>query len=106
MKFLSTRTVVAIRVSPRPQHRAALASLARTLDGIYAGAPDPLGLAPALADLDLADFNALLYRCHAEEQEAAGGGVYDVPGHGPLVYAGLQVRAHIGRISDPFSYKC
>ncbi|XP_028161356.1 glycogen debranching enzyme isoform X1 [Ostrinia furnacalis] len=88
-------TVVAIRVSPRPAHRAALATLARTLDAVEAGAPDPLALAPALADLDLADLNAALYRCDAEEREAGGGGVYDVPGHGPLVYAGLQGAASL-----------
>ncbi|KAM3961901.1 glycogen debranching enzyme [Aphomia sociella] len=85
-RALRPGTVVALRVSPRPPQRAALALLTRQLD-----APrDPFELEPALADLDLADFNALLYRCDAEEREAGGGGAYDVPGHGPLPYAGLQ----------------
>ncbi|XP_075970101.1 glycogen debranching enzyme isoform X2 [Anticarsia gemmatalis] len=90
-RALAPGTVVAIRVSPGAAQAAALATLTRQLDALHA-APhaDPLGLAPALADLELADFNALLYRCDAEEREAGGGGVYDVPGHGPLVYAGLQ----------------
>lgn len=84
-------SVLALRVSPRGAHAAALAELERALAPARAGRSDPLALGPALADLDLADFNALLYRCDAEEREAGGGGVYDVPGHGPLVYAGLQV---------------
>ncbi|XP_037299279.1 glycogen debranching enzyme-like isoform X2 [Manduca sexta] len=88
---LAPGTVVALRVSPRPAHAAALTSLQRAVDALRAPpAADPLGLAPALADLDLADFNTLLYRCDAEEREAGGGGVYDVPGWGPLPYAGLQ----------------
>lgn len=89
-------SVVAVRVAPRAAHRAALAALQRCVDALHA-APraDPLGLAPALRDLDLADFNALLYRCDAEEREAGGGGVYDVPGSGALVYAGLQGAASL-----------
>ncbi|XP_059049795.1 glycogen debranching enzyme [Achroia grisella] len=51
--------------------------------------PAPAALAP-LAALDLPDLHALLYRCDAEERDAGGGGVYHVPGHGPLPYAGLQ----------------
>ncbi|KAJ8732396.1 hypothetical protein PYW07_014995 [Mythimna separata] len=88
-------SVVAVRVAPRAEHRAALATLQRTVDALHARAPDALGLAPALAELDLADFNALLYRCDAEEREAGGGGVYDVPGSGALVYAGLQGAASL-----------
>lgn len=81
-RALAPGTVVAVRVSPRAPHAAALAALAPPRH-----APD---LAPALADLHLADFNTLLYCCDAEERERGAGGVYDVPGHGPLVYAGLQ----------------
>ncbi|XP_045534389.1 glycogen debranching enzyme [Papilio machaon] len=78
-RALAPGTVVAVRVSPRAPHAAALAALRR--------APD---LTPALTDLTLADFNTLLYCCDAEERDRGAGGVYDVPGHGPLVYAGLQ----------------
>lgn len=50
------------------------------------------GAKEAFGDLDLIDLNFLLYRCEAEERDASGGkdGVYDLPGHGKLVYAGLQ----------------
>lgn len=78
--------VVALRVAPRPPQARALQQLQERLHALAA----PASLAPALRDLDLADFNALLFRCDAEEREAGGGGIYDVPGHGPLVYAGLQ----------------
>lgn len=84
-------SVVALRVGPREPQRAALLALQLRVDALHrAPAADPLGLRPALADLDLADFNALLFRCDAEEREAGGGGAYDVPGWGPLPYAGLQ----------------
>ena len=45
-----------------------------------------------LDGLDLVDLNTVLYRCEAEERDATEGhdGVYDVPNHGRLVYAGLQ----------------
>lgn len=46
----------------------------------------------AFADLSLVDLNFVLYRCEAEERDSSSGrnGVYDIPNHGPLVYAGLQ----------------
>lgn len=46
----------------------------------------------AFAHVSLIDLNFVLYRCEAEELDASDGkdGVYDIPGHGKLVYAGLQ----------------
>lgn len=46
----------------------------------------------AFAGVDLVDLNAILYRCEAEELDSSDGkdGVYEIPGHGKLVYAGLQ----------------
>jgi glycogen debranching enzyme len=50
------------------------------------------GADQAFGELDLIDLNFVLYRCDAEERDASGGkdGVYSIPNHGPLVYAGLQ----------------
>ncbi|KAG6007007.1 hypothetical protein E4U21_006527 [Claviceps maximensis] len=50
------------------------------------------GARTAWSQLSLLDLNFLLYRCEAEELDSSGGrdGTYDVPGHGKLVYAGLQ----------------
>ncbi|OAQ97566.1 hypothetical protein LLEC1_01209 [Akanthomyces lecanii] len=50
------------------------------------------GADEAWKDLNLIDLNFLMYRCEAEERDASDGadGVYDIPGHGKLVYAGLQ----------------
>eukprot|EP01134_Creolimax_fragrantissima_P004755 CFRG4755T1 len=44
----------------------------------------------AIADLTLFELNYVLYRCNAEEWDEEGHGTYDLPGHGPLIYAGLQ----------------
>ena len=42
--------------------------------------------------MDLSDLNKVLYRCDQEERDETSNtfGVYDIPGYGPLVYAGLQ----------------
>jgi glycogen debranching enzyme len=50
------------------------------------------GTEEAFSELDLVDLNFLLYRCDAEERDSSDGndGVYNVPNHGSLVYAGLQ----------------
>ncbi|EPQ65564.1 Bgt-4880 [Blumeria graminis f. sp. tritici] len=46
----------------------------------------------AFSEVDLIDLNFVLYRCEAEELDSSDGkdGVYDIPGYGKLVYAGLQ----------------
>ena len=47
------------------------------------------------SSLSLIDLNYILYRCDNEEKdEGNGGGVYVLPGAGPLVYCGLQVMNH------------
>ena len=50
------------------------------------------GAHEAFRALDLVDLNFVLYRCEPEEQDFLGGndGVYNIPNHGTLVYAGLQ----------------
>jgi glycogen debranching enzyme len=50
------------------------------------------GADEAFSGLSLVDLNFALYRCDAEERDSSNGedGVYSIPKHGPLVYAGLQ----------------
>ncbi|KAL8719888.1 MAG: hypothetical protein Q9225_003166 [Loekoesia sp. 1 TL-2023] len=50
------------------------------------------GAAQAFSKSSLVDLNIILYRSEPEERDASNGkhGVYSIPGHGPLVYAGLQ----------------
>ncbi|KAJ4411109.1 bifunctional 4-alpha-glucanotransferase/amylo-alpha-1,6-glucosidase [Didymella pomorum] len=50
------------------------------------------GAHTAFRDVNLTDLNYILYRCDPEERDATDNkdGTYNVPGHGNLVYAGLQ----------------
>ncbi|KAK0731020.1 glucanotransferase domain of glycogen debranching enzyme-domain-containing protein [Lasiosphaeris hirsuta] len=50
------------------------------------------GAKAAMEELDLTDLNFLLYKCEPEERDASAGrdGTYEIPGHGKIVYAGLQ----------------
>lgn len=50
------------------------------------------GAKAAFGNVDFIDLNFILYRCEAEELDSSEGrdGVYNIPGHGKLVYAGLQ----------------
>lgn len=45
-----------------------------------------------ISHMDFSDLNKTLYRCDQEERDETRGkfGVYNVPGYGSLVYAGLQ----------------
>lgn len=50
------------------------------------------GAREAFKDLKLRDLSFVLYRADPEERDTSHSkrGVYNIPGHGPLVYAGLQ----------------
>lgn len=50
------------------------------------------GAREAFSHVTLTDLNFILYRCNEEELNASDGkdGTYNIPGHGNLVYAGLQ----------------
>lgn len=50
------------------------------------------GATAAFSDVSLVDLNFIMYRSEPEERDTSNGkdGVYDIPGHGALVYAGLQ----------------
>ena len=50
------------------------------------------GAKEAFSGTSLIDLNFILYRCESEERASTNGqdGTYNIPNHGPLVYAGLQ----------------
>ncbi|KAH8602963.1 putative glycogen debranching enzyme [Bisporella sp. PMI_857] len=50
------------------------------------------GAKAAFDKINLVDLNFILYKCDAEERDSSEGkdGCYSIPGHGQLVYAGLQ----------------
>jgi glycogen debranching enzyme len=50
------------------------------------------GTDEAFGHLSLIDLNSVLYKCEPEERDSSSGqdGVYNIPGYGSLVYAGLQ----------------
>ncbi|RYN20313.1 Glycogen debranching enzyme [Alternaria arborescens] len=50
------------------------------------------GARAAFSGVNLIDLNYILYRCEEEERDATDhkDGTYNIPGHGNLVYAGLQ----------------
>ncbi|KAN0061359.1 bifunctional 4-alpha-glucanotransferase/amylo-alpha-1,6-glucosidase [Thecaphora frezii] len=50
------------------------------------------GATDAMSSLDLVDLNVVLYRADGEEKDVTGGndGVYEISGHGKLVYCGLE----------------
>jgi glycogen debranching enzyme len=50
------------------------------------------GARAAFQNVSLTDLNFILYRCDPEEKDASHDkdGTYNIPGHGNLVYAGLQ----------------
>jgi glycogen debranching enzyme len=50
------------------------------------------GAGEACSKLTFADLNFLMYRCDEEESAMSGGkdGTYEIPGHGKLVYCGMQ----------------
>lgn len=53
-------------------------------DYIKTGALDAADL------LSLSELNEVLYKCDAEERVVLNEGVYNIPGWGPLIYAGLE----------------
>ncbi|XP_077266299.1 glycogen debranching enzyme-like isoform X3 [Temnothorax americanus] len=83
-------SVIAIRVVLRDNIKLALTSLQYTITQITSD--ENSSLHDIVSCMDLSDLNKSLYRCDQEEREETQGkfGVYNVPGYGSLVYAGLQ----------------
>ncbi|XP_014469825.1 PREDICTED: glycogen debranching enzyme isoform X4 [Dinoponera quadriceps] len=82
-------SVIAIRVALHANIKPALTDLQNTIARITNEASD---LRDIISRMDFADLNKALYRCDQEERGETMNrfGVYDVPGYGPFVYAGLQ----------------
>ncbi|KAK7989313.1 hypothetical protein PG989_009628 [Apiospora arundinis] len=87
MEVKNDETIITVRDKFPPWFHC----LVRNLDPI-SRALCWFGYLSAMAELDVVDLNFLLYRCDAEERDGSDGkdGVYDIPSHGKLVYAGLQ----------------
>ena len=89
----STETVIGIPKSFPPGSVALLETwLAGAQDSESLDDFATHGAQEAFASLSLSDLNLILYRCDAEARDTSGGtdGVYDIPNHGRLVYAGIQ----------------
>ncbi|XP_019697923.1 glycogen debranching enzyme [Harpegnathos saltator] len=82
--------VIAIRVALHANIKPALTDLQNVISRITSNKPSDLH--DIISRMDFADMNKALYRCDQEERGETMNkfGVYDVPGYGPLVYAGLQ----------------
>ncbi|XP_070513892.1 glycogen debranching enzyme isoform X3 [Cardiocondyla obscurior] len=83
-------SVIAIRVALHANIVPALKKLQDTILQITSNKNSDLH--DVISCMDFSDLNKTLYRCDQEEREETRGkfGVYNVPGYGPFVYAGLQ----------------
>ncbi|XP_025075084.1 glycogen debranching enzyme isoform X3 [Pogonomyrmex barbatus] len=82
--------VIAIRVALHANIVPALMKLQNTISEITSN--ERSDLHDIVSRMDFSDLNKALYRCDQEERDETQGriGVYNVPGYGPFVYAGLQ----------------
>lgn len=78
------------RVSLHANIKPALAKLHNTISVITSQKSSDLRV--IASRMDLIDLNKALYRCDQEERDETSNrfGVYDIPGYGPLAYAGFQ----------------
>ncbi|XP_011494521.1 PREDICTED: glycogen debranching enzyme [Ceratosolen solmsi marchali] len=83
-------SVFAIRVSLHANIRPALEKLNDVVSTVTS--TNNSELHTIISRMDFADLNKALYRCDQEERDETANkfGVYNIPGYGPLVYAGLQ----------------
>ncbi|XP_037040350.1 glycogen debranching enzyme isoform X3 [Bradysia coprophila] len=85
-------SVIAVRVRPHQHvipHFANLDDLVRSFMSKQFGTRAN-ELKTIVSKLDLNDLNKAIYCCDQEERDAGNGGVYNIPGYGPLVYSGSQ----------------
>jgi len=78
------------RVSLNEKVRPAIDKLRRITSALCSSSGD-FDLDTVVSRLSLSDLNRALYRCSEEEKdEPPHAGTYDIPGFGPMIYAGLQ----------------
>ncbi|XP_044002903.1 glycogen debranching enzyme isoform X2 [Aphidius gifuensis] len=92
---LQPSSVFAIRVSVHGNIKPSLDKLHNTILSINKNSEKneiQTEFQQILSQIDLSDMNKVLYRCDEEERDETANkfGVYNIPGYGPLVYAGLQ----------------
>ncbi|XP_032451729.1 glycogen debranching enzyme isoform X2 [Nasonia vitripennis] len=83
-------SIITIRVSLHANIKPALESINDLISTLTS--PNNSELRAIVSRMNFADLNKALYRCDQEERDTTANkfGVYDIPGYGPLVYAGLQ----------------
>lgn len=83
-------SVIAIRVALHANIKPALINLQNTISQLTSNEKSDLD--NIMSRMNFSDLNKILYRCDQEERDETYGkfGVYNVPGYGSLVYAGLQ----------------
>lgn len=83
-------TLIYFSVSLHANIKPALAKLHNTISIITSQKSSDIRV--IASRMDLIDLNKALYRCDQEERDETSNrfDVYNIPGYGPLVYAGLQ----------------
>lgn len=83
------------RVSLHANIKPALAKLHNTISIVTSQRSSDIRV--IVSRMNLVDLNKALYRCDQEERDETSNrfDVYDIPGYGPLVYAGLQGKLTI-----------
>lgn len=84
--------VVAVRVSLHDYTRPHFVKLNQLITAFHSESGTKLDeLMSITSKMNLLDLNRTIFRCDQEEKDmGCGQGVFDIPGYGPLVYAGFQ----------------
>lgn len=81
-------SVIAFMISPLKCYAESVESIRRLLSGQEEELDRDFQ--SCLERMTLQSYNRILFRCHEEEVDECGTGVYQIPGYGSLVYCGLQ----------------
>ncbi|KAJ8667077.1 hypothetical protein QAD02_008739 [Eretmocerus hayati] len=83
-------SLIAVRISLHANIKPAIETVDKLISSLTS--QNNSELHEIVSKMTLADLNRALYRCDQEERDETANkfGVYDIPGYGRLVYAGLQ----------------